>query len=188
VKDGASSTISSVAVGDTVAVRGTISGTNITATMIADGVVPGGANPGGPMRGGHWMSSSTQPMTPPFQGNGEPVVGGTVTAISGSSLTVTNKSNVTYTVDGSSATVVKGNVSSSLADVSVNDNVLIQGAVSGTNVTATTILDQGAAASTGGSVSDSGANGSTSAGVHVNVMTRMFGGIGSFFQHIFGFF
>jgi hypothetical protein len=186
-KGGASSTISSIAVGDSVVVRGTVSGTNIAATAIFDGVVPGGVNPGGPMRGGFgrgpngsstgMWSSSTAAL---FQGNGEPVVGGTVTAISGATLTVTNKSNITYTIDGSTATVVKGNATSSLANVAVNDNVLVQGAVSGTNVTAATILDQGAMSAGGGA--------GASASAHVNVMTKMFGGIGAFFQHLFGFF
>lgn len=191
VKDGASSTLSSVAVGDTVVVRGTVNGTSITATAIMDGVLPGGANPGGPiMRGGRgqfngsstgmWSASTTAL----FQGNGEPVVGGTVTAINGSTVTITNKSNVTYTIDGSSAVVVKGNVSSSLANVAINDNVLVQGNVSGTNVTAATILDQGAATSAG--TSGSAAGNSTTA--HLNVVTKMFGGIGAFFQHLFGFF
>lgn len=185
VKDGASSTISSVAVGDTIVVRGTVSGTNVTATSIFDGVVPGGANPGGPMRGfGHGNGSSTgmwsASSTALFQGNGEPVIGGTVTAITGSTLTVTNKSNVTYTVDGSSAVVVKGNVSSSLANVAVNDNVLIQGAVNGTSVTASTILDQ---STTTGSGSGSGSHGGPG-----GFVGHVFGGIGAFFQHIFGFF
>ncbi len=191
-KGGASSTLSSVAVGDTVVVRGTVNGTSITATAIMDGVVPDGANPGGPMmRGGFgrgpngsstgmWSASSTAL----FQGNGEPVVGGTVTAINGSTVTITNKSNVTYTIDGSAAVVVKGNVSSSLSAVAVNDNVLVQGNVSGTSVTASTILDQGAATSAG--TSSAGPGNSTTA--HLNVVAKMFGGIGAFFQHLFGFF
>ena len=133
------------------------------------------------MRGRMWGSSST-PATPPFQGNGEPVVGGTVTAINGSTLTVTNKSNVTYSVDGSTATVVKGNVSSSLANVSVNDDVIIQGTVNGTSVTASSIIDQGVAPSGNASSTHPGA------GQPGGFMGRVFGGIGGFFHHLFGFF
>jgi hypothetical protein len=189
-KNGASSTISSVAVGDKVMVRGTVSGDSVAATAIMDGVPAGGMGPGG-MRGGQWMSSSTRPtstraMAPAFQGNGEPVVGGTVTAINGSSLTVTNTSNVTYTIDGSSATVLKGNVTSSLSAVSVNDNVLVQGSVSGTSVTATTIIDQGVPRTPqNGSSTASGSGGGKGPGGFVG---GVFGGIGSFFQHLFGFF
>jgi hypothetical protein len=36
-------------------------------------------------------------------GNGQPVVGGSVTAVSGTSVTITNSAGVTYTVDASAA-------------------------------------------------------------------------------------
>src|ERR1700734_1869477 len=94
-KSGAASSISAIAVGDTVMVQGTVSGDSVTATKISDGVVPGAGGKG--------------PTGPSIQGNGEPVVGGTITAINGSSLTITNASKVTYTIDASSATVDKGN-------------------------------------------------------------------------------
>ncbi len=166
MKNNATTTVSSIATGDTIAVQGTVSGTNVTATTIRDGIMmrPGGART--PRQPGQMGSSS------PSIGNGQPVVAGTVSAISGSTLTITNKSNVTYTVDASSAKVLKGapqGTTSSLSNVAVGDSVLAQGTINGTSVTASTIIDQ--------------TNSTTSTQPHQS----FFGGIGSFFMHLFGF-
>lgn len=173
-KDGSASSAGAIAVGDTLMVQGTVSGNSVTATKINDGMPKG--MPGMPgMRGG--MASSTRPQVPSIQGNGEPVIGGSITAISGDTLTITNKSNVAYTVDATSATVVKGNATSSLSAIAVGDNVLVQGSVSGNAVTASSIIDQGAAQApgngNGGSAMSHGIGG-------------VFGAIGGFFQHLFG--
>jgi hypothetical protein len=175
MKDNATSTLSAVAVGDTVMVAGTVSGTNVAATMIRDGMpkmMPGGMGGGPGMRGGH---ASSTPMNIP-QGNGEPVIGGAVTAVSGSSITVTNKSNVTYTVDATSATVTKDNATSTLSAVAVGDNVIVQGTVNGNAVTASSVLDQGVSKTQSGSGPAKGG------------MGGILGGIGSFFHSLFGFF
>jgi len=174
--------ISSIATGDTVMVQGTVTGTNVAATVIRDGV--GGMMGRGPgdMPGigdGHWSgSTSTASGTPPIQGNGEPIVGGSVTAISGTMLTVTNKSNVTYTVDAASATVVKGGTSSVLSNVAVGDTLIVQGTVNGTSVTASSIIDQSASAGGSGQAGIGGLGGK---------IGGFFGSIGGFFQHLFGF-
>jgi len=173
VKNGATSTVSAIAVGDRVMVRGTVSGTSVTATAVNDGVMPGqgmGRNKGD--------ATSTRPMSP-IQGNGEPVIGGTISAMSGATLTVTNKSSVTYTVDASNAKIVKGNATSTLASVAVNDNVVIQGAVNGNSVVATSIIDSGAPQS---QTANNGAPANKG-----GFMGGIFNGIGSFFQHLFGF-
>jgi len=171
-KNGATSTVSAIATGDSLMVQGTVSGTNVTATRITDGMPKG--MPG--MRG---MGTSTRPMMPSIQGNGEPVVGGSVSAVNGSTLTVTNKSNVTYSVDASNAAVVKNNATSTLASILSGDNVIVQGTVNGTSVTASTVIDQGVAKTP----SSSGGNGPAPRGV-----MGVFGAIGGFFQHLFGFF
>jgi hypothetical protein len=174
VKNNATSSISSVATGDTISVQGTLSGTNVVATSIRDGVMRpmmgNGMGKGGPRSGG--MGSSTSAM--PAIGNGEPVVAGTVSAINGSSLTITTKSNVTYTVDASNAKVLTGQTTASLSNVIVGDSVLVQGTVNGTSVTATSVIDQ--------SHSSTVANGSKTAPAH-----GLLGGIGQFFMHLFGF-
>ena len=133
-------TVSSIAVGDTVMADGTVSGTSVTATAIHDGKMPaGGAGFGGDRgTGGPGMMG----------GRG---VHGTVSAVSGTTLTVTatnpkDSTTSTYTVDASSATVLKGDgttkpSTSTLSAVAVGDTVSIQGTVSGTSVTAKTIID-----------------------------------------------
>jgi hypothetical protein len=188
MKNGTSSTLSAVALGDMIFVQGTVSGTNVTATAIRDGnplmgpMGPRGFGPG-PKRG-PWNASGTKPMpTALIQGNGEPVVGGTVTTSSGSALTVTTaKDNIVYTIDASNATIVKGGATSTIANIAIGDNVLVQGSISGTSVTATSILDQGAprtATSTGKSgEGDSGPRG----------LGGFFGAIGNIFHRFFGFF
>jgi hypothetical protein len=165
VKNGATSTVSAIAVGDTVMIQGTVSGDNVTAKTIRDGVVPQGTGKG---PGGGAIAS--------LQGNGEPVVGGSITAISGDTLTVTNKSNVTYTIDATNATVIVKNATSTLASISTGDNVIVQGTVNGNSVTASSVIDQGAASSASGT------------GSPMRAIGGVFGAIGGFLQHLFGFF
>jgi hypothetical protein len=177
-KNGTSSTASAIAVGDKVMVQGTVSGTNVTATAIRDGMGPMMGGRGGFMgKGmGHGSTSST-PKVSPIQGNGEPVVGGKITAISGDSLTVTNASNVTYTIDVTSANIVKGGATTTVASLAVGDSVVAQGTVNGTSVTASSVIDQG------GAPSASGSTGTTAPSSNPG----FFGSIGNFFKHIFGF-
>ncbi|HTP57197.1 MAG TPA: DUF5666 domain-containing protein [Candidatus Paceibacterota bacterium] len=163
-KNGASSTVSAIAVGDTVMVQGTVNGTSVTATTIRDGM-PAKKPQGTP--------------NPVIQGNGEPVVAGSVTAISGSTLTIANKSNITYTIDASGATVVVKGASSSVSNVAVGDDVIVQGTVNGTSVVASSVIDQGGAAPTATTPWNHGG----APGLHFG----FFQGIGSFFKHLFGF-
>jgi len=167
MKDNATSSVSTIAVGDTVMVQGTVSGTSVTAKTIRDGVVPMGKGPGQRPQSG-----------PAIQGNGQPVVGGSVTVVNGSTLTIaTAQGNVTYTVDASSATVNKSNATSSVSAIAVGDKVVVQGTVNGTSVTASTVIDSGAANASG-----SGPSGPRGG------MGGILGAIGGFFQHLFGFF
>ena len=116
--------------------------------------------------------------TPPFAGNGQPITAGNVSAINGATLTVTTKSNVTYTVDASNAKILAGqNATATIANIVVGDSVVVQGAVNGTNVTATTIIDRVKP------VDNSNASTTPKKGM----MGGFFGGIGSFFGHLFGF-
>lgn len=173
-KNGSASTLGDVAVGDTVMVQGTVSGTNVTATSIRDGVM-GGRGGSGMKFGSH---GSSTPMSN-IQGNGQPVVGGNVTAINGSTLTVvTAKGSVTYSVDASNATIDKGNATSSISNIAVGDNVVVQGAVSGTSVVASSVIDQGAPSNSG----------SGPAAMVKGGFRGFMGAIGGFFQHLFGFF
>jgi len=126
--------VSDIKVGDTIGAQGTVSGTSVTATNIHDGKMPmmmgfGGRGPGGMGRGIH----------------------GTVASVSGNTLTVTatnpkDNTTSTYIVDASSATVLKGDgtikpATSSLSAVAVGDEVMVDGTISGTNVTAKMLVD-----------------------------------------------
>lgn len=179
MKDAATSSLSAIVVGDTVMVQGAVSGTSVTATKIIDGMMNGGM---GGMRGrGMGMASSTRDAGATMQGNGQPVVGGTISAISGSTITITNASNVTYSVDVSSATVMEGDATSSTSALAVGDRVIVQGTVSGSTVTAASVIDQGAASA------DSAQSGSAPS-VSVSQSHGVLGALGGFFHKLFGFF
>jgi hypothetical protein len=169
MKANATSTVSSIKVGDEVLVIGTVSGTTVNATLIRDGMI---MNRGDKGRGGPWNASST----PGFMGNGQPVIGGTVSAVSGNTITVNTSSNVTYTVDASSAKIIKGATTSAITSVAVGDNVFIQGPVNGTTVSATTVIDGRAGAGFKGPPGNPPA-----------MKRGVLSSIGNFFKRIFGF-
>ena len=169
-KSGAASSVSIIAVGATVMIQGTVSGTSVTAKTIRDGI---------PQRGQGGMNGAGANANPIITGNGEPVVAGSVTAISGSSVTITNKSNVTYTIDASNAKIQYSGGAGTIANVAVGDNVVVQGTVNGTSVTASSVIDQGATPAAGATAT--GTNGQPAP------HRGFFAGIGSFFKHLFGF-
>jgi len=65
---------------------------------------------------------------------------GTVSAVNGSTITVSGMDGTSYTVDASSA-LVKRMVDGALSDVTIGDKIGVHGIVSGTNVTAKQIMD-----------------------------------------------
>jgi hypothetical protein len=149
-------TISSIVVGDKVMVQGTITGTNVVAKNIRDGV-----------------------LQPQIQGNGQPIVAGKITAISGNTITITNGSNVAYTVDATNAKFeVKGAVTPTISNIAVGDNVVVQGTVNGNMVTASSVIDQKAQIKN---------NTESTNNVNDNFMGGMMRGMGNFFKRMFGF-
>ena len=165
LKGGATSTVSSISVGDMLVVQGTVSGTNVTATNIRDGQIraPGDKR-------GENASSTSQ-----IVGNGQPVVAGTVSSISGSTFTISNKSNVSYTIDASSAKFTQGNNTISIGDIKSGDSVVVQGTINGNSVVASTVIDQARVANTGNADGNKAHN------------RGFFAVIGQFFKNIFGF-
>ncbi|MFA6354373.1 MAG: hypothetical protein WCX12_01660 [Candidatus Paceibacterota bacterium] len=164
-KGNTTSTVSSIAVGDNIMAQGTITGTNIIATIIRDGS-------GKPEND----KSPKMPKTPLIQGNGQPVIGGSVSAISGTTLTVTNKSNIVYTVNAVNATIVKKNATTTISSVVVGDNLVVQGTINGTSITASSIIDSGIPPAVSSEKSDTPKSHS-----------GFFGSIGNFFSRLFGF-
>jgi hypothetical protein len=160
-------TVSNIAVGDMVFVEGTVSGTTVAATAIHDGAMVKGMGLGGKMGD----KKNDESMSFP-EGNGQPIVGGTVSAVSGSTITVTNKSNVSYTIDASVAKITKNGAAGAVSNISIGDTVLVQGTINGTSVSAASIVDQSVSQTpTGAKPAPKG----------------FFGKIGNFFSHLFGF-
>ena len=133
--------------------------------------------PGSGIRPGS-NKSGTASSTVQVLGNGQPVVAGTISAISGNTLTLTTTSNVTYTIDATNAKILEGNSTVAIGSLAVGNKVLVQGTVSGTSVTASTVIDQSVPA---------GASAGGSATVGKGQSRGFFSSIGQFFSHIFGF-
>ena len=113
--------------------------------------------------------------TPLILGNGQPIIAGVISTLAGNSMTITNSSNVTYTVDITTAKVQNKGALSTISTLVTGDNVVVQGTVSGTAVTAYSVIDQGV-------TPVAQANGMPAVN-HGN----LFGSIGQFFKHLFGF-
>ncbi|MDE2041232.1 MAG: hypothetical protein KGI59_02525 [Patescibacteria group bacterium] len=174
-KNNATSSLAAVALNDRVFVQGTVNGTSVAATTIRDGLVmmrgrgpgwtPGSIANGGP--GG----------LPSIQGNGQPVVAGTVSGVSGTTFTITTSSNTGYTIDASTAQIVKNNASSTVSAISNGDYVIVQGAVNGSSITASSVIDG----------PSQNSNTPPVPGIHPGGGLGFFGSIGNFFRHLFGF-
>lgn len=71
-----------------------------------------------------------------------PGVMGQVTSINGSIVNIQSKNNVMYTIDTSSAKILKNrNTIITTSDILVGDTIMAQGTVTGNNVLATTVFD-----------------------------------------------
>lgn len=164
-KAGNKITISGISVGDTIAVQGALDGTNIVAKSIRDGLM---------FRDNEKKIDRPKiaSSTPAISGNGQPVIAGTISTINGNTLTISNKSNITYSIDISSAKIVQGQNTITTSDLLVGDSVIVQGTITGTSVTATSVIDQKLKTQTS---SDSAEH------------KGFFSGIGNFFSHLFGF-
>ncbi len=72
-------------------------------------------------------------------------VGGTVTQVSGNTITLTGKNGTTYTIDATGATITKVTAESkttiNVSQIAPGDTLMVMGTVSGNNVTAKTIID-----------------------------------------------
>lgn len=149
--------LTDIAIGDNIIVQGAITGTNVVATVIHDGKIGNGKN-----------NNDNNQAILQIEGNGQPIVAGAVSTITGSTITITNGSNVTYTVDATNAKIVQGKNIILISGVKTGDNVIVQGTVNGTSVVASTIIDQVTAA-------------------NLKAKAGFFGSIGQFFKHMFGF-
>lgn len=130
--------IAGISIGDTVMVEGTVSGSVVTAARIHDGVMVKGA-PDTKSNTGNDTKNKGDATIP--DGNGQPVVGGTVTAVNGNTITFTNKGNVAYTADVTNAKIIKNGTVATASTIAVGDTVLAQGTINGSSVVAVTFID-----------------------------------------------
>ncbi len=222
-KGNATTTVAGIAIGDMVLVQGNVSGTNVAATVIIDGKIGPGmgdfmkdrkflnasgtpsSTPSGTKngkngdddRGFRMMASGTLP------GMG---IGGTVLTVGSTSLTIAGRtgrpgmmmststaSTTTFAVDASGAMIRKSDATTTLSGVSIGDFVMVQGNVSGTNVTAKLILDRGTTTNPGPGMmrgDDRGDNHngtSTNGNGDGNGRHGLLGSIGDFFKNFFHF-
>ena len=178
MKNGVAGTISSILVGDVVIAQGKITGTNVVATTIRDGQMMNR-----PEQQGQGDTSTPSQGLSQIIGNGQPLVIGKVVSVSGSTINITNNSNVNYSVDTTSAKIIQGsNDSATISDINVGDMVIIQGTISGNSVAASTVIDRAAkpAGENSGVNSQNGPNPQAS---HPGI----FGKVGQFLSHMFGF-
>ncbi len=159
-------TLGDIAVGDHVTIVGSTSGSDVTAERIVDSGTEAAAGFGGgrgqPPADGQGAPSgqtpptdqSGNPVTPPsggqFPGQGQNgggrggFVRGQVTAVDGSTLTVTGQDGTTYTVTASSTTTVTKTKTGSLSDLAVGDEVSVMGATGSDGTVAATRISEGA--------------------------------------------
>ncbi|MEI7689196.1 MAG: DUF5666 domain-containing protein [Candidatus Nomurabacteria bacterium] len=173
-KSNVAGTIASILIGDIISAQGTLSGTNLVATNIRDGI-RGNENRQNNPNKNNPNDNGTRP-TPnlnPITGNGQPVIAGTVTSVNGNTVVITNNSNINFTVDATSAKIVKGPNTILTSEITVGDVVIVQGTINGNNITASSIIDRVKQTNT------------------TNTNTKdnqgFFGKMGSFFGHMFGF-
>ena len=159
-KGNVAGTISSIVAGDTIMAQGTVTGTNIVATTIRDGV----------MNGENKTKTQGKDNVPAIVGNGDPIIVGKVSTINGSIVTILNKNNVSYTIDVTNAKILQGQNTILVSNIAVGDTLIAQGAVTGTNIVASTVIDQ-----------------SKTVPTTTEQPKGFFGNIGSFFKNLFGF-
>jgi hypothetical protein len=139
IKNGVTSTVSAIAENDTISVQGVENGTTITATKINDGLTPKEKSD----EMGKKLGNENNLNNPMIVGDGSPIIAGTVATVSGNTITIKNKSNVVYTIDATNTKVqVSGNTVGTVANIAVGDNIIAQGTINGTSVTASLIIDQ----------------------------------------------
>lgn len=161
--------VSGIMVGDMVLVEGKTTGTAVVATSVHDGVLVKGS--------ADWKDNkekddkNNQMMFP--EGNGQPIVGGTVSAVNASQVTITNKSNVSYIIDVINAKITKAGKVATKTDIVVGDTILAQGTINGTTVAAVSVIDQGVISIDGSHENN---------GKKVGFFRR----IGNFFSRMFG--
>lgn len=116
LKTSSTMTIADVNIGDQIAIKGTINGTSVKASMVRDF--------------GQKVETDKR------------IVKGTVASIGGSTIILNAATGTAYTIDIGSAKLIQGMMGMSsltIADIQTGDQLIVKGTTSGTAVTATAI-------------------------------------------------
>jgi hypothetical protein len=142
LKDGTTTPASSIQINDKIAVVGTVSGMNVTAKVIFDGVIPHTTGPPAGNKGGHAGSttgrsfaSSTRSSFVKFV---KPAAFGSVSAItSGSSFTLAQRSKTgttTMIIDTDSSTTFRGGTTTAgFSNLAIGNLVAVTGTTTATD-------------------------------------------------------
>ena len=137
--------LSAIPTGETVIIMGTLTGANVTASRIIYSL--GGAMmKGGPSLAGDEIATGPKPedMDGKPHDAPRPVVVGSVTAVTGTTITLTGKDSAVITVDASDATFIKAGdktTATTIAGIAVGDTIAVEGTATGSTVTATKVVD-----------------------------------------------
>ena len=135
MKNDATSSVSNILIGDTILVQGITSDKNsIVAKTIRDITA---------IKTQHKQISNNKKTKTTIDKNTQSFIVGTISVINGSTITITNKVNGTYSIDTTNAKIVLGNKIVSIQNVTVGDNIMVQGIVKASSVVASKIVDQG---------------------------------------------
>lgn len=133
LRGNATSTVGNIKVGDPVIIQGVVTGTNVVAKVVRFAELRNGSE-----------KDDKGKNKDKIVGDGNPVVAGVVSAISGNTVSITASNSIVYSVDATNAKVqVKGVASSTVSNIAVGDKVVAQGVITGNSVVATSIFDQG---------------------------------------------
>lgn len=149
-KNSATTTISSIIVGDTVFVQGAVNGTSAVAVAVYDGKLPAviaklqmHREEKKDERKEDRQERREDRIADHMRGS---AILGVVTSVSGNTLLVDGKmgtgtASTTFTVDATNAKIFKDKATTTVSAIVAGDKVLIEGAVNGTSVSANVIFD-----------------------------------------------
>ncbi|MDR3558341.1 MAG: DUF5666 domain-containing protein [Candidatus Pacebacteria bacterium] len=132
MKDGTTTPVTSIQINDKIAVVGTVSGMNITAKVIFDGVIPHTTGPPAGNRGGHAGSTTGRSFASSTRPFVKPAAFGSVSSItSGSSFTLAQRSmtgTTTLTIDTDSSTTFReGTTTAGFSNLAIGNLVAVTG-------------------------------------------------------------
>jgi len=138
IKSGATTTVSSIQINDKIAVIGTVSGTDIAAKTIIDGILPHTTGPPTGIKGGRFGSTTGRSFASSTQPFVRPAAFGTVSAINGSSsfslAEKTKTGTTTLSIDTNQSTVFReGTTTASFSTIAVGNLVAVSGTTTSTN-------------------------------------------------------